>query len=62
LGVANGTLPPRKPGNRPDAICAPFPQPVPNAEAASSAASANSGGVTRLRQRLVVDGLSSKWR
>jgi pimeloyl-ACP methyl ester carboxylesterase len=48
--LAEGTLPPRKPGNRPDAICAPLPQPVPTAESASSMASANSGVATRLRQ------------
>ena len=50
--LADGTLPPRKPGNRADALCAPLPQPVPNAEAASSTASANSRVATRLRQQL----------
>ena len=51
--LADGTLPPRKPGNRPDAICAPLPQPVPNTEAAaSSTASASSRAATRLRQQL----------
>ena len=51
--LADGTQPPRKPGNRPDAICAPLPQPVPNTEAAaSSTASANSRVATRLRQQL----------
>jgi hypothetical protein len=51
--LADGTLPPRKPGNRPDTICAPLPQPVPNSQAAASAAAAaNSGMATRLRQTL----------
>ena len=50
--LADGTLPPRKPGNRADALCAPLPQPVPNAEAASSTASANSRVATRLRRQL----------
>jgi pimeloyl-ACP methyl ester carboxylesterase len=50
--LADGTLPRRKPGDRPDAICAPLPQPVPNAEAASSTASANGGAKSRLRQQL----------
>jgi pimeloyl-ACP methyl ester carboxylesterase len=51
--LADGTQPPRKPGNRPDAICAPLPQPVPNTEAAaSSTASASSRAATRLRQQL----------
>jgi TAP-like protein len=49
--LADGTLPPRRPGNRPDAICAPFPQPVPNAAAATTAA-AGGGVTTRLRQML----------
>jgi len=50
--LADGMLPRRKPGNRPDAICAPLPQPVPNGEAASSTASANGGAKSRLRQQL----------
>jgi TAP-like protein len=50
--LADGTLPSRKPGNRPDAICAPLPQPVPDAEAAASTASADSGAAAGLRQRL----------
>ena len=50
--LANGTLPPRRPGRGPDVVCAPLPQPVPTAEAASSTASANSGDAARLRQRL----------
>jgi pimeloyl-ACP methyl ester carboxylesterase len=49
--LADGTLPPRKPGNRPDAICAPLPQPVPSPQAAAVAA-ANSGAAARLRQAL----------
>jgi pimeloyl-ACP methyl ester carboxylesterase len=51
--LADGTLPARRPGNRPDAICAPLPQPVPSSQAASAVAAANSGVATRLRQTLV---------
>jgi hypothetical protein len=50
--LADGTLPPRKPGNRPDAICAPLPQPVPSSQTAAAVAAANSGVATRLRQTL----------
>jgi pimeloyl-ACP methyl ester carboxylesterase len=50
--LADGTLPPRKPGNRPDAICAPLPQPVPGSQAAAALAGAGSGVAARLRQTL----------
>jgi hypothetical protein len=49
--LADGTLPAR-PGNRPDAICAPLPQPVPSSQAASAVAAANSGVAARLPQIL----------
>jgi pimeloyl-ACP methyl ester carboxylesterase len=40
--LANGTLPPRKPGNRADAFCAPLPVPVPTPTTASVSAAATS--------------------
>ena len=48
--LAAGTLPARKPGGGPDAICAPLPQPVP--ESAASASAAATRGHTDLRERL----------
>jgi len=38
--LANGTLPPRKPGNGADATCAPLPVPVPDAATAATPANA----------------------
>jgi TAP-like protein len=40
--LASGTLPPRKPGNRPDATCDPLPVPAPVATAAGQLRSADS--------------------
>ena len=50
--LADGALPARKPGKRPDVLCAPLPQPVPNAAAASTMAASGSGAASRLRHLL----------
>jgi pimeloyl-ACP methyl ester carboxylesterase len=49
--LATGKLPKRLPGNRPDTLCDPLPQPDPTATAPSVAASASEVGAARLFPR-----------
>jgi pimeloyl-ACP methyl ester carboxylesterase len=52
--LATGALPPRKPGNGPDATCAPLPQPVPSGAGAAQtaqAAQATAGALARAGAR-----------
>jgi hypothetical protein len=54
LYMANGTLPPRKPGNHADTTCAPLPQPDPTAATAQAQAKAApaTAGTIDLRRTL----------
>jgi hypothetical protein len=47
--LATGKLPPRKPGNGPDAICQPLPQPVPSAAAVAATSAKAKLAASRLR-------------
>ena len=51
--LADGTLPARLPGNRPDVVCAPLPQPEPEVQAASVSAGSGAAALRRLRLQLV---------
>jgi hypothetical protein len=51
--LADGTLPARLPGNRPDVVCAPLPQPEPEVQAASASAVSGAAALRRLRLQLV---------
>jgi pimeloyl-ACP methyl ester carboxylesterase len=48
--LATGKLPPRKPGNGPDAICQPLPQPAPTAVAVAAASAKAKLAAGRLQQ------------
>ena len=47
--LATGTLPPRKPGNGPDTLCAPLPDPVPTASSTATSGAASPHASTQAK-------------